>query len=119
MGFLHAYYEACQKGFPLPDYMTGISAGGIAIACAAQWTEPDFRRTEEVLLNLKRKDFYSINRKLEVLGILAAMAVLGTMLPIDKDTIKNPWLRYGTKTAIALAILNGDKRFIEGLFHSD
>ncbi|MBI2068665.1 MAG: patatin-like phospholipase family protein [Candidatus Yanofskybacteria bacterium] len=117
--FLHAYYEACQKGFPLPDYMTGVSAGGIAVACAAQWTEADFVRTEEILLNLKRKHFYGINPKLEVLGGLAAVAALGTMLPIDKDTIRNPWLRYGTKTAIALSILGMDKRFVEGLLHSD
>ena len=119
VGFLHGYYEACQKGFPLPDYMTGVSAGGIAVACAAQWTEADFIRTEKLLLNLKRKHFYGINPKLEVLGGLAAVAALGTMLPIDKDTIKNPWLRYGAKAAIALSILDMDKRFIEGLLHSD
>lgn len=119
VGFLHGYYEACQKGFPLPDYMTGISAGGIAVACAAQWTEPDFRRTEEILLDLKRKHFYGINPRLEILGGLAGLAALGVMLPIDKDTIKNPWLRYGAKAAIALSVLGMDKRFVSGLLHSD
>ena len=119
VGFLHGYYEACQKGFPVPEYMTGVSAGGIAIACAAQWTEPDFRRTEELLLNLKRKHFYGINPKLEVLGGLAGVAALGSLLPIDKDTVKNPWLRYGAKTAIALSILGMDKKFVEGLLRSD
>lgn len=117
VGFLHGYYEACQKGFPLPDYMTGVSAGGIAIACAAQWTEADFVRTEEILLNLKRKHFYSINPKLEVLGGLAGLAALGIMLPIEK--IKNPWIRYGTKAAIAAAILEMDKKFVEGLLRSE
>lgn len=117
VGFLHGYYEACQKGFPLPDYMTGVSAGGIAVACAAQWTEADFLRTEELMLGLKRKHFYGINPKLEVLGGLAAVAALGVMLPIEK--IKNPWLRYGTKAAIACAILGMDKTFLDGLLHSD
>ena len=117
VGFLHAYYEACQKGFPLPDYMTGVSAGGIAIACAAQWTEDDFRRTEEILLGLKRKHFYGINPKLEVIGGLAGLAALGVMLPTEK--IKNPWLRYGTKAAIACTILGMDKTFVEGLLQSD
>jgi len=119
VGFLHGYYEACQKGFPLPEYMTGVSAGGIAIACAAQWTEPDFIRTEELLLNLKRKHFYSINPKLEVLGGLAGVAALGSLLPIDKDMIKNPWIRYGAKAAIALSILGMDKKFVEGFLRSD
>lgn len=117
VGFLHGYYEACQKGFPVPDYMTGVSAGGIAVACAAQWTESDFKRTEEILLNLRRKHFYGINPKLEVLGGLAAVAVLGVMLPIEK--IKNPWLRYGIKVAIAGAIIETDKKFVEGLLRSD
>ncbi len=93
VGFLHGYFEACQKGFPIPEYMTGVSAGGIAVACAAQWTEPDFRRTEEVLLNLKRKHFYGINPKLEVLGGLVGLAALGTMLPMEN--IKNRWVKRG------------------------
>ncbi len=119
VGFLHGYYEACQKGFPVPEYMTGVSAGGIAIACAAQWTEPDFKRIEEVLINLRRKDFYTINPKLEFLGGLAAVAALGSVLPTDKETIKNPFLRYGAKAAIALSILGMDERFVEGFLHSD
>lgn len=117
VGFLHGYYEACQKGFPVPDYMTGVSAGGIAIACAAQWTEADFVRTEEVLLGLKRKHFYGINPKLEVLGGLAGLAALGVILPMEK--IKTPWLRYGAKAALALAILEMDKKFVDGLLRSD
>src|SRR3989344_7854930 len=117
VGFLHGYYEACQKGFPVPDYMTGVSAGGIAVACAAQWTEADFRRTEELMLDLQRKHFYSINPKLEILGGLAALAALGVMLPIEK--IKNPWIRYGTKAAIAGTILGVDKTFIQGLLQSN
>lgn len=119
VGFLHGYYEACQRGFPLPEYMTGVSAGGIAVACAAQWTEHDFRRTEELLLNLKRNDFYSINPKLEVLGGLAGVAALGSLLPIDKDMIKNPWIRYGAKAVIVLSILGMDKKFVEGFLRSD
>lgn len=117
VGFLHAYYEACQKGFPVPEYMTGVSAGGIAIACAAQWTEEDFVKTEEVLLGLKRKHFYGINPKLEVLGGLAGLAALGVMLPMEK--IKNPWLRYATKAAIACTILGMDKKVVEGLLRSN
>lgn len=119
VGFLHAYYEACQKKFPAPEYMTGVSAGGLAIACASQWTDLDFKRTEEVLLNLKRKHFYAVNSKLKVLGELTAVTALGSIIPTDKDTIKNPWLRYGAKAAIALSILGMDKKFIEGLLHSD
>src|SRR3989344_5972267 len=119
VGFLHAYYEACQMGFPMPEYMTGVSAGGIAIACAAQWTEQDFIRTEEILLNLKRKHFYGINPRLEVLGGLAAVAALGSILPIDKDTIKNPLMRYGAKAAVALSILGMDEKFVKGLLRSE
>ena len=118
-GFIHGYFQECQKGFPIPDYMAGVSAGGITVACAAQWTEADFRRTEEILLNLKREHFYGINPKLEVLGGLAVVAALATLLPIDKDTIPNRWLRYGIKGAIAAGILGMDKRFVEGLLHSD
>ena len=118
VGFLHAYHEACQKGFPVPDYMAGVSAGGIAVACASQWTERDFKRTEELLLNLKRKHFYSVNPTLEVLGGLAAIAALGSIFPIDKDTIKNRWLRHGAKAAIALSILGMDERFVEGFLNS-
>ncbi len=119
VGFLHAYYEACQNGFPVPEYMTGVSAGGIAVACAAQWTEPDFKRTEEILLGLKRKDFYGINPKLEVLGGLAGVAALGSLLPTDKDTIKNPWIRYSAKAAVALSILGMDEKFVKGFLKSD
>ncbi len=119
IGFFHGYYEACQNGFPIPDYMTGVSAGGIAVACAAQWTEEDFRKIEEVLLNLRRSHFYSINPKLEILGGLAALAALSTMLPTDKDTIKNPYVRYGAKAAIALSILGMDKKFVEALLNND
>lgn len=123
VGFLHGLYEACQAGsLPSPSedmdlFMTGVSAGGIAVACAAQWTEADFKRTEEILLNLKGEHFYGINPKLGVLGGLAAVAALGVMLPIEK--IKNPWLRYGIKAAIAFSILELDKKFVEGLLHSD
>ncbi len=119
VGFLHAYYDACQSGFPEPEYMTGVSAGGLAIACASQWTEPDFKRTEEVLLALKRKHFYSINPQLEVLGGLTAFAALGSILPTDKETITNPWLRYGAKLAIASTILGMDKKFIDGFLQSN
>lgn len=118
VGFFHAYHEACQKGFPVPDYMAGVSAGGIAVACASQWTESDFKRTEEILLNLKRKDFYGINPRLEFLGGLAAIAALGSVLPIDKDSIKNPWLRYGVKASIVLSILGMDEKFVKGFLHS-
>lgn len=117
VGFLHGYYEACQNGFPVPEYMTGVSAGGIAVAAAAQWTEADFKRTEETLINLKRGDFYGINPKLGLRGGLAGLAALGVMLPMEK--INNPWLRYGAKTAVALSILGSDEKFVEGLLHSD
>ena len=60
-----------------------------------------------------------MNRKLELVGGLAALAALGTMLPVDRETIPNPWLRYGAKGLIAAAILGMDQQFVKSLLHSN
>ena len=113
-GFLRAMFEENKKNnFPKPDFMTGVSAGAVAIACAAQDTEEDLVRTDKTLEDLRGKNFYDINPELKIFGGLLSLISLGVLLPINK--IKKVLYRYGfTTAAIAIALLIEEK-FIEKL----
>ena len=139
IAFLHAWFHASQKGFPAPDYIGGVSAGGIAAACAAQWTEEDFKRTEEILLDLKRSDFYSINPELKLQAILAILPLLLTLVPhelvdhfIDKiaesvgiDPKKLKIIKLGLRLVPVATTIKLDEAFVrkfltcESIFSND
>src|SRR3989344_565767 len=78
--FGHAWFDAAKAGFPRPDYITGSSAGAIAAADIAHWNEAHFRKTEEILLNLKKKDFAGLNPRLKRSGAMAALTSMGLLL---------------------------------------
>ena len=60
-GFLRAMFEENKKNnFPKPDFMTAVSAGAVAIACAAQDTEEDFVRTDKTLEDLRGKNYQGL-----------------------------------------------------------
>ena len=114
IGFLHAMFdEHCENGFLKPDYMAGVSAGGIAVACAAQDNEEDFEKTEEVLVNLRGRDFYGINPDLKIWVWLLGFVALSVLVPVHKID----WWFYQVLCYLLLiiAVFVVEEKFIEKL----
>ncbi len=116
-GFTSAWFEASQRGFPVPSYCVGVSAGAIAAANLSQWNGAQFRKTEETLINLRPGQFYTVNPRLEVLGGLTALAAFSLLLPINK--IKNRWMRYGLTAGVIGGTLALEAIDIKELLASD
>lgn len=115
--FGHAWFEASCEGFPRPDYITGSSAGAIAAANIAHWNEAHFRKTEELLLKLRRSDFMGMNPRLKRSGIMTALASMALLAPTHR--VKNPFIHYGLNTALASFVLTMEKRFAKAMMTSD
>ena len=115
LGAMHTW---CLSGLPPPGYICGSSAGNIAGSVAVQWHEPTFEDVGKMMVNLRKRQFASLNPRIRNQGILTILATLGMLAPTQK--IKNPLLR-GTATlgATGLALWMQKKFITDLLFHSE
>lgn len=115
LGAMHAWY---LSGFPPPGYICTSSAGSIVGSVAVQWHEPTFQEVGELIINLRKKQFASLNPKIRNQGILTILATLGMLAPTQK--INNYFLRgLATAGATGLALWMQKKFVKDLLFHSE
>jgi len=70
-GSLKCYFEEEKAGkAPHPHFITGASAGAIASAVFAPWTEKNFKKQTDAILNLKKSDIYSMWHLTELCGLI-------------------------------------------------
>lgn len=85
-----AYFDAEQAGLvPHPCFITGASAGAIASAVCAPWTEKNFQEVAEAIINLKKSDIYSWRHLTELCGALTlGESFLSFLPPFSHDFSK-------------------------------
>lgn len=115
-GFMYGYREKTAEGLLLkPQHLIGVSAGGINAAAFTPWTEECATRTVDRIRDLRGSDFYSLNKELEVLGVLEGLGALTPFVPWH--LIKTHWLRNLAKSTATASFIAAEGAFIRSLFH--
>ena len=116
MGTFHAFLNASEKGdLPPPAFISTSSASGIAASIAVQRSEEKQVRAEEMIINLKKKQFASLNPEIRNKGTLTVAATLAMLLTTQR--IKEPYLRTVVTAGICGFAFWAQKEFIKDLFH--
>ncbi len=90
VGALRAYFDTEKKGqVPHPHFITGASAGAIASAACLPWTEENFERITNAIINLNKSNIYSMWHLTELFGALTLGESFLSFIPaLDHDFMK-------------------------------
>lgn len=113
-GVMKACRQASEVGFIPPDYAVGSSAANIDLLIASQWDRHSYEVAEEMMVNLKRKHFASLNPRLKRRLFLELLATTALLLPTH--LVENKYIRYGTAALLAGLAFYSEEKMIEEFF---
>ncbi len=118
VGTFHALHDASERGLiSPPDFISTSSASGIAASVAIQRSEAKFIEIEELLINLRKSQFASLNPKIRNRGVLTIAATLGLLLPTH--AIDNPYIRTAARVGVSGFAFWAQSEFIRDLFQAE
>ncbi len=83
VGSFRCYFDAEKAGrVPHPYFITGASAGAVASVICLPWTEKNFDKVTEAIINLKPSDICSIGHLTELFGALTLGESFLNFIPV-------------------------------------
>ncbi len=118
-GALHACYEAFTQGLLIrePSYICTSSVAAIPASVAIQRSEELFKATEEMIINLRKRDFVSIHPDLKKKGAVDLVSMLALLLAAhETGKIKNSLARYSALLSLGFPAYQISKKTIKDIF---
>ncbi|MDP3697804.1 MAG: patatin-like phospholipase family protein [Candidatus Taylorbacteria bacterium] len=83
VGALRAYFEAEKAGkVPHPHFIIGASAGAIASTACLPWSDKNFEKITDAIINLKKSNIYSMWHLTELCGALTLGESFLNFIPV-------------------------------------
>lgn len=121
-GALHALHVAFKQGLleREPAFISTSSVAAIPATIALQRSEERFVLAEEMEINLRKRDFVSLNPKLKKNATIDFVSILGLLLLAFKaGRIKDPIKSWGTLGFLIPAAYKISEKAIKDIFNAE
>ncbi len=121
-GALHALHVAYKQGLleSEPAFISTSSVAAIPASVALERSEEKFVMTEEMEINLRKRDFVSLNPKLRKSAAIDFLSILGLLVLAHRTgKIKNPVKSWMALTALAPAAYKISEKAVKDIFNAE